>query len=335
MDALPFSTLANIKTQYDFEEAALHTFARQYAFNPVYRAYCDLINCPPSSVSSIETIPFLPLSLFKTRRIVTQEKAIECIFRSSGTTDGSPSQHYITDLGLYEASFRTAFHFHYGAPKDWVILALLPSYLERKDASLVYMVADLIQQTKRKESGFYLTDFDALSQQLQKLEAQGQQTLLIGVSFALLDFAAAHPQNLHHTVVMETGGMKGRRKELIRNELHRIIKDQLGCQAVHSEYGMTELLSQAYAKEKGVFVPPSWMKVLVRDPTDPFSYLSSQQTGGLNIIDLANQNSCSFVSTQDMGKRYIDGSFEVLGRFDAAEVRGCNLMIGATTPDIV
>lgn len=331
MNPLPFSTLDTISSQNTFEDAVHYTLTYQYDNNSVFRAYCDLINRPPSAVTSIGNLPFLPISLFKSRRILTQEKEIEMVFRSSQTTAQAPAQHFISDLSLYQNSFRSAFKRQYGSPKDWVILALLPSYLERNDASLVYMVSDLIRQSRRTESGFYLDNFQALSDQIKQLEAQQQPTLLIGVSFALLDFATAFPQTLHYTTVMETGGMKGRKKEMVRSELHAVLKDNLGCRNIHSEYGMTELLSQAYAQFAGEFVPPPWMQVVIRDPSDPFSTLPNGQTGGLNIIDLANQNSCAFIATQDLGKQSETGNFDVLGRFDTAEIRGCNLMAGAAT----
>lgn len=334
MNPLPFSSLDRIASQTAFEDAVYQTLVYQYEHNKVYRAYCDLINCPPSAVTSIETLPYLPISLFKTRQIVTDKKEIEIVFRSSQTTSNIPAQHFVSDLSLYKGSFRSAFKRQYGSPNEWAILALLPTYFERNDASLVYMVSDLIQQSQRLESGFYLDNFEALSSQIQQLEAQQQPTLLIGVSFALLDFAAAYPQSLQYTIVMETGGMKGRKKEMVRHELHTVLKGSLGCESIHSEYGMTELLSQAYAQEAGIFDPPPWMQVLIRDPSDPFSVVPHGQTGGINIIDLANQNSCAFIATQDLGKRNASGCFEVLGRFDAAEIRGCNLMAGATTPHV-
>lgn len=334
MKPLSFSTLNSISTQIAFEDAVQQTLRYQYEHNTVYRAYCDLINRPPTAVSSLESLPFLPITLFQSHRVVTSDNEIETTFRSSQTTGGSPAQHFISDLSLYQDSYKATFNKFYGAPKDWVILALLPSYLERNDASLVYMVSDLIQQTQRADSGFYLDDFEALSDQIHLLEAQKQPTLLIGVSFALLDFATAFPQSLQYTIVMETGGMKGRKKEMVRDELHAFLKENLGCTTIHSEYGMTELLSQAYAQEAGNFVPPPWMHILVRDPSDPFSLVPNGQTGGLNIIDLANQNSCAFIATQDLGKRNDLGHFDVLGRFDTAEIRGCNLMAGTATPPV-
>ena len=331
MQPLSISDLEAIQTKSAFKDAAFHTFEYQYENCDVYRAYCDLINQPTGTITKLENIPYLPISLFQNREIICGTQPTTTIFRSSGTTANQTSQHFVSDLNLYEWSFRTAFKYIYGAIEEYVVLALLPSYLERKDASLVYMVADMIEQSQQKESGFYLHDFEPLSIQLKELEARGQKTLLIGVSFALLDFATLYPQQLQHTLVMETGGMKGRKKEMIRAELHDILKSQLGTPFIHSEYGMTELLSQAYCNEIGLFIPPPWMQVFIRDTSDPFSLAPTGQTGGLNIMDLANQHSCAFLATQDLGKRYDTGYFEVLGRFDAAEIRGCNLMVGETS----
>ena len=328
MKGLDFSQLQSIASPKDFETAAFETFAFQYENNPVYRAYCDLINRPPGIIATTADLPFLPISLFKTHRILCDDKTVVDTFRSSGTTGQTPSQHFISDLSLYENSYMTHFQTLYGSPKEWVILALLPSYLERNDSSLVAMVEGLIRSSEQPESGFYLDDFDALSAQLQQLESRSQKTLLIGVSFALLDFAAHYPQSLKHTVIMETGGTKGRKKELVRSELHQTLSRALGVASIHSEYGMTELLSQAYAKKEGQFVSPPWMKVFIRDTTDPFATVGWGQTGGINIIDLANQNSCAFIATQDLGKKINEDLFEVLGRFDSAEIRGCNLMAG-------
>lgn len=331
MQSLSISDLEAIHSKDTFKEAAFHTFEYQYENCAVYRAYCDLINQPVGSISKLEDIPCLPISFFKNREIKCGAKPTATVFRSSGTTATQTSQHFISDLKLYEWSFRTAFKRLYGRIEEYVVLALLPSYLERKDSSLVYMVADMIEKSQQKESGFYLHDFEALSTQLQALESRGQKTLLIGVSFALLDFASLYPQQLEHTLVMETGGMKGRKKEMIRTELHHNLASQLGTACIHSEYGMTELLSQAYCNEIGLFIPPPWMKVFIRDTSDPFSLVAAGQTGGLNIMDLANQDSCAFLATQDLGKKYDSGYFEVLGRFDAAEIRGCNLMVGETS----
>ncbi len=317
----------NLKTARDFEAAALSTFSNQYQGNQVYRRFCDYLNRTPETVHSLDAIPYLPIEFFKKERILVGEPVTETIFTSSGTTGALTSKHLVPDLALYEKSFYKAFEQFYGAPKDFCILALLPSYLEREGSSLVYMVAALIKDSKHPASGFYLNDHKALISQLAQLENQGQKTILIGVSFALLDLAAIMPFPLKSTLIMETGGMKGRRKEMIRNELHEQLQEGFGVSEIHSEYGMTELLSQAYSTGNGRFTCPAWMKVSTRDTEDPLSKQAFGKTGGINIIDLANQHSCAFIATQDLGKVYEDHSFEVLGRFDHSDIRGCNLMV--------
>ena len=249
------------------------------------------------------------------------------IFTSSGTTGAQTSRHYVKELSLYEQSFRKGFEHFYGNVEDYVVLALLPSYLERTGSSLITMVADLIERSGSQYSGFYLNEYDLLAQRLQTLDASGKKVLLIGVSFALLDLITEHTFSLKNTIVMETGGMKGRRKELVREELHALLCKGFGVEMIHSEYGMTELLSQAYSAGKGIYKCVPWLKVLIRETNDALSYLPTGKTGGLNIIDLANRESCSFIATQDLGKLYPDGTFEVLGRFDNADIRGCNLLI--------
>ncbi|MDT0558622.1 acyl transferase [Ichthyenterobacterium sp. W332] len=316
-----------IKTKEDFESLALSVFKFQYKNNVVYRSFCDLLYKNPSDIRRLEDIPFLPIQFFKSHKVLTANNNIEQIFTSSGTTGNITSKHHITDIEIYKKSFRNGFIQHYGAIEDYAILALLPSYLERKGSSLIYMAEDFITQSKHKESGFYLNDFEQLSETLQKLEDQKQKTLLLGVSFALLGLIEYRTFKLKHTIVMETGGMKGRRKEIIRQELHRILKNGFGVSKIHSEYGMTELLSQAYSQGDGIFKCSKWMKVLTRNTEDPLSIQSSNKTGGLNIIDLANLNSCSFIATQDLGSVYDDGTFEVIGRFDNSDIRGCNLMV--------
>lgn len=306
-----------------FNKQALDLFAYQYAHNSVYRSYCDLVNTSPADVKTLLEIPFLPIELFKSHRISCAEKD-EMIFESSGT-GGRTSQHHVASLKIYEESFRSGFNHFYGSPSNYHILALLPGYLDRPNASLVYMCRDLIHHAKKEYSGFYLNQFDALHHALIDLNQKKQQTLLIGVSFALLDFCEAYPIELSYTTVMETGGMKGRRKELIREELHAQLKKGFGVETIHSEYGMTELLSQAYSKGNGIFEPSPSMRVLVRDVHDP-KVVSEIGTGGINIIDLSNKESCAFIATQDLGKCYENGQFEVLGRFDASDVRGCSLM---------
>lgn len=317
-----------IHTPREFEETALRIFRFQYDDNPVYREFCTLLQRTPTEVTTLSDIPFLPVEFFKTHRVITGYSPVEGVFASSGTTGSTPAKHYVTDLSYYRKSYLDGFRYFYGADETYRILALLPSYLERKDASLVYMVKGLMDNAAAPGSGFYLTNTEALKKDLAAFEAKGLPVLLIGVSFALLDLAKSHSFRLKHTIIMETGGMKGRRRELIREELHRELCRGFGVEKIHSEYGMTELLSQAYSKGDGLFRCPPWMKVLSREPEDPLQGQLYGKTGGLNIIDLANVNSCAFIATRDMGKVYEDGRFEVLGRFDHSEVRGCNLMVG-------
>ena len=316
-----------ISTAAEFDEKALQVFEFQYHNNPVYRNFCNLLDRKPGQVKSIEKIPFLPIEFFKSHKITSSEASEEIIFTSSGTTGQVKSKHFVTDLAIYEESFRRAFTNFYGSVENYAVLALLPSYLERKGSSLIYMVDDLIKKSKNPASGFYLHDLEALAQKLNELEQKQQKVLLIGVSFALLDLAEKFSLNLKHTAVMETGGMKGRRKEMIRAELHEILKQGLGVENIHSEYGMTELLSQAYAVKNGIFECPPWMKLLIRDPEDALTLLPDGKSGGINVIDLANSNSCSFIATQDLGKNLGAGKTEILGRFDNSDIRGCNLMV--------
>ncbi len=318
-------SIFKIQTEKDFEAVALEVFQFQFENNPVYRSYCDLLYKHPADVESTSQIPFLPIEFFKTKKVVSSLSEPQKVFTSSGTTGSQVSKHYVTDLNLYEESFTRTFEHFYGSIDDYVILGLLPSYLERKGSSLIYMVNHFIQKSKFPESGFYLNQWDALAEKLNALDQSGKKVLLIGVSFALLDLVEKHQFSLKNTIVMETGGMKGRRKEIIRSELHEILKTGFGVSKIHSEYGMTELFSQAYSTGDGIFNCPPWMKVLVRDTEDPLS-VNNHQTGGINIIDLANLNSCSFIATQDLGKVNANGSFEVLGRFDSSDIRGCNLM---------
>ncbi len=310
-----------------FTEVALQIFKHQFKNNRVYRSFCDLLYIHPSEVKTIEKIPFLPIQFFKNRQVLSSKDAIQKTFISSGTTENIKSKHLITDLSWYEKSYRKGFHHFYGNIDDFVVLALLPSYLERNDSSLIYMVNDLINRSKKSESGFYLNNFDDLIKKLEEIDKKGQKTLLIGVSFALLDLVEKHKFNLNNTIIMETGGMKGKRKELVREELHKILSKGFGVKKIHSEYGMTELLSQAYSKGNGVFECPPWMKILIRDTEDPFNILKKGQTGGINIIDLANYNSCSFIATQDLGKISSTEKIEIIGRFDNTDIRGCNLMV--------
>jgi len=317
----------NINSEADFNLLALQVFRHQFENNTVYRSFCDLLYKNPSDVNRIEDIPFLPIQFFKTHQIKCGVDKTVKTFTSSGTTGSRTSKHGITDLKWYEGSFNKGFETFYGNPEDYVILALLPSYLERDGSSLIYMVNALIEQSKYSESGFYLDNFLELKNTLQRLDAEGKKVLLIGVSFALLDLVERHTFRLKNTVVMETGGMKGRRKELIRQELHSILKEGFGVEHIHSEYGMTELLSQAYSTSEGVFHCPNWMKILIRDPEDALTLQKHNKSGGINVIDLANINSCAFIATQDLGKKLDNATYEIIGRFDSSDIRGCNLLL--------
>ncbi len=317
----------NISSATEFEDVALKVFQFQFEHNKVYRSFCDLLYKHPSDVVSIRDIPFLPIEFFKSRQIICKRKTPEITFTSSGTTGSTTSKHYISDLKVYHKSFLKGFEMFYGPIEDYTLLALLPSYLEREGSSLVHMVNALIDKTTSPDSGFYLNDLSALGSKLLRLDAQGKKVLLIGVSFALLDLVEHDSFELKNTIIMETGGMKGRRKELIREELHNTLKKGFGVDTIHSEYGMTELLSQAYSKGDGIFKCPPWMTVLTRDTEDPLSLQTFGRTGGINVIDLANINSCAFIATQDLGTVYGDGSFEIKGRFDHSDIRGCNLMV--------
>ncbi|MBJ6369121.1 LuxE/PaaK family acyltransferase [Snuella sedimenti] len=324
---IDLKNIFSIKSETDFETCALQVFNFQFNHNKVYRSFCDLLFKHPADIKTIQDIPFLPIHFFKTHTIISKQAATQSIFTSSGTTGSKVSKHHVTDLSVYKESFSKGFQQFYGGIEEYVTLALLPSYFEREGSSLIYMVSDLITRSGHKESGFYLNNIPELIQTIKTLEAQGRKTLLIGVSFALLDLIEAHQFNLKHTIVMETGGMKGRRKELIREELHDILKSGFGVNTIHSEYGMTELLSQGYSKGNGLFNCPPWMRILTRETEDPLSIQDFGKTGGINVIDLANINSCSFIATQDLGRSYEDGSFEVIGRFDNSDIRGCNLMV--------
>ena len=310
-----------------FEKIALKTFRHQYDHNPVYQDWCRFLKADKQTVSKPTEIPFLPISFFKTHAVISSESPIACTFRSSGTTGMTTSQHHITDLSIYEASYRNGFAQFYGNIENYTVLALLPSYLEREDSSLIYMVKDLIEKSNKVDSGFYLHNYSDLIQTLLRLDQAGENVLLIGVTYALLDLIEQQSFRLNHTLIMETGGMKGKRKELIREELHSLLTKGFGVNTIHSEYGMTEMLSQAYSLGEGVFECPPWMRVMIRDAEDALSYVENGKTGGINVIDLANFHSCSFIATQDLGKKYANGSFEVLGRLDASDVRGCNLMV--------
>ena len=330
-----------------FEDLAIEIFRFQHQNNSIYRAYIQMLKVDPKRVSEVSKIPFLPIQFFKSHTVKTTEFEPEIVFESSGTTVTINGYHFIKNADLYTQSFSKTFEIFYGPVEEWCIIGLLPSYLERKNSSLVFMVDELIRRSGHSQSGFYLHEYDKLYLTLKELEAKKQQTLLIGVSFALLDFAERHEMALKHTIVMETGGMKGRKKEIVRNELHEILRRKFRLPAVHSEYGMTELLSQAYSKANGIFHCPPWMRILMRDEEDPLTVESGIQTrefnvessgspntqdprftkrGAINIIDLANVYSCSFIATDDAGRLYTDGSFEVLGRIDNSDIRGCSLM---------
>jgi hypothetical protein len=336
-------------TDKGFEQLALEIFRFQYQNNSVYRAYTDMLKINPAGIDTISEIPFLPIHFFKTHAVKTTDFEPAAIFESSGTTQTTNSRHYVKDIGLYERSFLEAFELFYGPVNEWCIIGLLPSYLERKNSSLIFMTEHLIQRSQHPQSGFYVYDHDKLHDTLKELENDKQKTLLIGVSFALLDFAEKYSLKLENTVVMETGGMKGRKNEMIRNELHEILRRRFHLSTIHSEYGMTEILSQAYSQGNGIFHCPAWMRILIRDEEDPLSVQSGVQSlepatlrthysqltthdsilttrGAINIIDLANIYSCSFIATDDAGTLYGDGSFEILGRIDNSDIRGCSLM---------
>jgi phenylacetate-coenzyme A ligase PaaK-like adenylate-forming protein len=318
----------SIQSDTEFNAIALEIFHYQAANNSVYKKYIDLLGVLPNSITKIDDIPFLPIEFFKTHQVVTGDFVPQEVFFSSGTTGQIQSKHFVKDISVYEKSFTTSFELFYNSPKDICILALLPSYLQREGSSLVYMVNSLINKTKNLGSGFYLSNTKELLYKISNNEKDKIPTILIGVTYALLDIIEQKKFNLEHTIVMETGGMKGRRKEMVKEELHKILSEGFGVKTIHSEYGMTELLSQAYSKGEGQFFCPPWMKILIREVNDYKKNLPFGFTGGINIIDLANIHSCSFIASQDLGKLYGGGDFEVLGRFDNSDLRGCNLLVG-------
>jgi len=315
----------DIKNYQEFEKQCVQLFEFQMDNNPVYSTYAEII-LKGKTPRNIKEMPFLPIEFFKSEQIICQGHKIEEIFLSSGTT-GDQSKHLVSDLSIYESSFRKAFQLFYGDITEYCVLSLLPNYREREGSSLIYMVDDLIKSSKHPKSGFYLNDYERLSETILKLEEDGQKTILFGVSYALLDLANKFPQQLKNTIIMETGGTKGKRKELLKEELHKILKSAFNLKNIHSEYGMTELLSQSYSKGDNIFKSPTWKRILIRDVNDPLTIIGNDKTGGINIIDFANIYSCPFIATQDLGKTFDDGSFSVLGRFDNSDVRGCNLLV--------
>jgi hypothetical protein len=317
----------SIQNDDQFNQTALEIFRHQAKNCLVYHNFIAGLNIDPVSVQAIHQVPFLPIEFFKSHSVLSTTKPAEVTFTSSGTTGITTSSHFVTDVSWYTESFRSAFKLFYGDIENYTVLALLPSYLEREGSSLIYMADDLIKQSKNRDSGFFLYNHDELYYQLKQQQASKKPTLLIGVTFALLDFIENYTISFPELIVMETGGMKGRRKEMIREELHEQLCKGFGVKAIHSEYGMTELLSQAYSTGNGIFECPPWMKIITRDTNDPLDLLQNNKAGGINVIDLANINSCSFIATQDLGRVYADNSFEVLGRFDNSDIRGCNLLI--------
>ena len=318
----------DLKTEEEFNQACLSVFQHQIKNIDVYQAFVNGLKIEIQQIKHYSQIPFLPIQFFKSHAIIANQSKAEITFTSSGTTGSITSSHFVEDVSLYQKSYLKAFNLFYGDITDWCILALLPNYSEREGSSLIYMVDDLIQKTNHPKSGYFLHNHQDLQQTLLKLQSTKQKTLLVGVTYALLDFVEQYAIDFPELTVMETGGMKGKRKEMVRQELHQVLCTGFGIEKIHSEYGMTELLSQAYSKGDGVFNCPSWMKILIRDTNDPLSLIENGKTGGINVIDLANQHSCSFIATQDLGKIIANNSFEVLGRFDNSDIRGCNLMVG-------
>lgn len=324
---MDINKIFEIKTSSQFNKLALEIFNFQYDNNTIYQKFCSYLGKSRSNVNTVKDIPYLPIEFFKSKKVITKNQKPQIVFESSGTTGQLVSKHYVARLAIYVKSYLKTFEHFYGNIEDYCVLALLPSYMEREGSSLIYMVKDLIKKSGNPKSGFYLDNKVDLLKTLESLDQSAGKSILIGVSYALLDISEQHSLNLKNTIIMETGGMKGRRTELVRDELHSILKNSFGLDAIHSEYGMTELLSQAYSKANGIFNCPPWMSVSIRETEDPLSTESFGKVGGINIIDLANIDSCSFIATQDLGRVYKDGSFEVLGRFDHSDVRGCNLMV--------
>ena len=317
----------SIENELQFEQLALEIFQVQAEHNKIYKEFIKNLKINVTDVKSLQQIPFLPIEFFKTHEVVTGNFNAEAIFKSSGTTGLETSSHFVKDLSLYEKSFITNFKSSLGSPEDFTFLALLPSYLERNDSSLIYMTKKLIALSNDDLSGFYLNATTELIELLTQLNSENKKHILLGVTFALLDFPSEALHDFSKTMIMETGGMKGRKKEMIREEVHAELKNKFGVKTIYSEYGMTELLSQAYSKADGNYFTPPWMKVFIREPNDPLEMLSATHAGAINIIDLANIYSCSFIATDDLGRINADGSFSVSGRMDSSDLRGCNLLI--------
>lgn len=328
MKSPSINKIFSISSKTEFDILALETFHYQSENNLIYAAFLEGLRTKKSNINKIEDIPFLPIDFFKHHIVNTEPSNFEIIFSSSGTTSTLESKHYVNDINWYKESYLKGFEKFYGSVSEYCILALLPNYLEREGSSLIYMVNDLIKKSNHPESGFFLYNTQTLCNLLEKLKSQKQKTILFGVTYALLDFIESFNIDFADLIVIETGGMKGKRKEIIREELHNKLQAGFGVKYIHSEYGMTELLSQAYSKQNGVFNCPSWMKIIIRDTNDPLTFIGNNKIGGINVIDLANQHSCSFIATQDLGKTFYDETFEVLGRFDFSDIRGCNLMVG-------
>ena len=310
----------------NFEQIAFEVFQFQYINNNIYKSYCDLLKKTPSNIRDISSIPFLPISFFKSHSVMCTKK-YDKVFHSSGTTNENLSKHYVSNIQIYEQSFLKNFIDNYGDPKNYVILGLLPNYMENENSSLIYMVNNLIKLSESNDSGFFLKEYDFIIEKMKSLARENKKIILIGVSYALLDLTESKNLNFENTIIIETGGMKGRRREMIKKELHETLKERTGLKKIHSEYGMTELLSQAYSKGDGIFSCPNWMRVFIRDINDPNFLYSNNKSGGINIIDLANINSCSFIATEDMGSLHKNGNFEIMGRIDHTDTRGCNLLV--------
>lgn len=317
----------NITGKAEFSRLALDIFRFQARENEIYRTFVEALNVFPGTVTQLDQIPFMPVEFFKNHHVASTAFVPQIVFSSSGTTGMERSSHPVKEVAIYEESFVKGFEHFYGPVKDYTILALLPSYLEREGSSLIYMVDELIKRTETSDSGYYLYEHEQLYRMLLRLKTEKRKVLLIGVTYALLDLIEKYTIDFPDLIVMETGGMKGKRKEIIRDELHELLCKGFGVLKIHSEYGMTELLSQAYSMGDGIFACPPWLSILTRDVNDPLSWAKPGTTGGVNIIDLANIHSCAFIATQDLGKVHTDGTFEIAGRFDNSDIRGCNLLV--------